>query len=117
MKEMVGYCGIICSNCPVYIATQTNSDSKRKQVAEMFTKQYGKEYTSDDINCDGCLSGDKRIFSFCHVCEIRKCGIEKKVENCALCISYPCQQLLSLFAQYPKARETLDAIRREHSTA
>jgi hypothetical protein len=116
MKEMVGYCGIICSNCPVYIATQTNSDSKRKQVAEMFTKQYGKEYTSNDINCDGCLSGDRRIFSFCHVCEIRKCGIEKKVENCALCISYPCQQLLSLFAKYPKARETLDAIRRERST-
>jgi len=44
MEKMIGYYGIICSDCPVLIATQKNDDAERKRVAEIFTKQYGKEH-------------------------------------------------------------------------
>jgi len=115
LERLVGYCGIICSECPVLMASQKNDDAERKRVAEIFTKQYGKEYKPEDINCDGCLSDTQRIFEYCNVCEIRKCGMEKKVKNCAYCSEYPCDKLSKLFSQYPKAKETLDEIKRELS--
>ena len=111
MEKMVGYCGIICSACPVSIATQKDDDAERKRVAEIFTKQYGKEYKPEDVNCDCCISDSPRIFSYCNICEIRKCGMEKKVKNCAYCSEYPCEKLSQLFSKYSKAKETLDEIR------
>jgi len=112
MEKMIGYCGIICSACPVLIATQKNDDAERKRVAEIFTNQYGKEYKPEDINCEGCTSDSSRIFSYCNVCEIRKCGREKYVKNCAYCPEYPCEKLSQLFSKYSKAEEILDEIRR-----
>jgi hypothetical protein len=114
MEKMVGYCGIVCSDCPVLMATRKNDDAERRRVAEVFTKQYEREYKPEDINCDGCLSDSPRIFSYCNVCEIRKCGKEKNVMNCASCADYPCEKLSKLFAGYSKAKETLDEIRREY---
>lgn len=111
MEKIIGYCGIICSECPVFIATQKNDDAERKHVAEIFTKQYGREYAPKDINCDGCLSQSGRIFSYCNICEIRKCGMIKNFVNCAHCAEYPCEKLSKLFAEYSKAKDTLDEIR------
>jgi hypothetical protein len=116
MEKMIGYCGIICSDCPVLTATQKNDDTERKRVAEIFTKQYGKEYKPEDINCDGCIGDSPRIFSYCNICEIRKCGREKNVKNCAHCPEYPCEKLSQLFSKYSKAKETLDEIKREVGT-
>jgi hypothetical protein len=111
MEKMIGYCGIICSDCPVLIATQKNDDAERRRVAEIFTKQYGTEYKPEAINCDGCLSDSPRIFSYCNLCNVRKCGREKHVENCAHCGNYPCEELFKVFAGYPKAKETLDNVK------
>lgn len=116
MDKMIGYCGIICSDCPVLIATKKDNDTERKQVAEMFTKQYGNEYKPKDINCDGCIGDSSRIFSYCSICEIRKCGREKEVKNCAYCAEYPCGRLSKLFSEYSKAKETLDEIKSELNT-
>jgi hypothetical protein len=114
MEKMVGCCGIVCSDCPVLVATRKSDDAERRRVAEIFTKQYGKEYKSEDINCDGCLSDSSQVFSYCNICEIRKCGKERSVANCGSCADYPCERLSKLFAEYSKAKETLDEIRREY---
>lgn len=42
-KKLIGYCGIVCSDCPVFIATRLNDDSERKKVAEVFNRQYREE--------------------------------------------------------------------------
>jgi len=110
MEEMIGYCGIICSHCPVLTATQKDDDAERKRVAGIFTKQYRKEYRTEDINCDGCVSDSSRIFSYCNDCEIRKCGRRRNFTNCAYCPEYPCEKLSRLFSEYPKAKETLDGV-------
>lgn len=112
MEKIIGCCGIICSDCPVLIATKKNDDSERRQVAQIFTKQYRRDYKPQDINCEGCLTDDQRIFSYCNICEIR-CGKEKNVRNCAFCTDYPCEKLSNLFAKYRKAKATLDETRRE----
>ena len=111
MEKIIGYCGIICSECPVFLATQKDDDEKRRMVAEMFTKQYGREYKAEDINCKGCTSDSSQIFHYCETCEIRKCARERKIENCAYCTDYPCENLSKIFASYPKAKETLDSIK------
>jgi hypothetical protein len=111
MERIIGCCGIICSDCPVLIAMQKNDDEERRRVAEIFTKQYGTEYKPEDINCDGCPSDSPRIFSYCNVCDVRKCGKEKNVQNCAYCGDYPCEKLSRVFAGYSKAKETLDSIK------
>lgn len=116
MEHVFGFCGIICSDCPVLLATQKNDATERKRVADLFTKQYGKEYKPEDIDCDGCTSNSQRVFSYCRLCGIRKCGMEKKVKNCAFCSEYPCEKLSELFAAYSKAKENLDGIRHEHGT-
>lgn len=114
VTRISGYCGIICSDCPVLLATQKNDNLERKKVADLFTRQYGEEYKPEDINCDGCTGNGQRVFRYCKLCGIRKCGMEKKIKNCAFCSEYHCEKLSELFGAYPKARENLDGIRREH---
>ncbi len=111
MEKTIGYCGIICLDCPVLVATRKDDDSERKRLAEIFTRQYGRTYQPEDINCDGCITDGQRLFSYCSLCEIRKCAREKAIENCAHCNDYPCGKLSKLFSQYSKAKETLDNLR------
>lgn len=111
MERIVAYCGIICSDCPAFKATQANDDVERRRVAELWTKQYGEEYRTEDINCDGCLTRGSRIFGHCKVCEIRKCAEERHVENCAYCEEYACEKLSRLFNIFKQAKEVLDEIR------
>jgi hypothetical protein len=111
MERIVSYCGITCSECPAFLATQKSDNTERKRVAELWTKEYGHEFKPSDINCDGCTSNSKRVFTYCTICGIRKCGTEKKVKNCAFCADYPCEKLSQVHAANTKAKETLNNIR------
>lgn len=35
MDKMIAFCGIVCSECPAFVATQKDDDAKRKEVAEL----------------------------------------------------------------------------------
>ena len=109
--KMIGYCGLICTECPAFLATQADDDSQRAQVAEMWAREYGGEFKPGDINCDGCLSQGERLFAHCKVCEIRNCAQGRRVENCAHCDDYACQRLVRFFAMVPGARMTLDQVK------
>lgn len=112
MEKQIAFCGINCVECPTFLATQENNDAKRKKVAELWSRAYQMQLEGKDINCDGCLSDNGRLFSHCKVCEIRKCGREKKVENCAYCDEYPCQKLNIFFASVPQGKVMLDEIKK-----
>ncbi|MDH5746362.1 MAG: DUF3795 domain-containing protein [Candidatus Bathyarchaeota archaeon] len=111
MEKMVAFCGIVCTDCKAFIATQENNDVKRREVAEASSKALGREIKSEEINCDGCLTMDGRHIGYCNICEIRKCGMEKDVENCAHCVEYNCEKLAEFFGQAPEAKKTLEEIR------
>ena len=55
METMVAYCGIMCSKCPVYLATQADDDKAREDVVKLWSKQYGMNIKPEDANYDGCL--------------------------------------------------------------
>jgi hypothetical protein len=110
MEKIIGFCGLICSACPAYLATQKDDDTERKEVAEMWSKEFNTSMSPEDINCDGCLS-DERVFHHCTVCNIRLCGKEKGILNCAYCDVYACEKLNGFFEVVPDAKKTLDQIR------
>jgi hypothetical protein len=112
MEKMIAYCGITCTDCGAFVATQNNDDAKRKEVAEQWTKEYHVDIKPEDINCDGCLSEAGTVFNYCNTCEVRKCGAERGVVNCAYCEDYACDKLEKFFQMAPMFRATLDEIRK-----
>ncbi len=44
MNEMISYCGLLCHECGAFIATLTNDNTKRAEVAAQWTKEYHKEF-------------------------------------------------------------------------
>ena len=111
MAEIVAYCGIVCTECPAYLATQRNSDEDRERVAETWSKEYASDIKPEQINCGGCLPGHSLYFSHCAECDIRACGIAKGVENCAFCEDYACDKLVHFFGYAEVAKSKLDEIR------
>lgn len=112
MDRMMAFCGLVCTECPAYLATMRDDDAERQRVADLWSKEFGGEFKASDINCDGCLSQGSRIFSYCSQCEIRSCGQERGVENCAHCEEYACEKLSGFTSKVPMARENLKGERK-----
>jgi len=114
MSEYISFCGISCHACPAYIATQEDSQLKRREVAEQWSAEFKMKVTPDDINCDGChaIQG-QRLSGHCLACTVRKCGQQKGVNNCALCSEYPCAVLDEVHKMIPIGKEVLEQIRQK----
>ncbi len=118
MNKTIAYCGLLCSSCPIHLATLEKNASqqlkKRQSIAELCTKQYGIILNPEDVNdCDGCRADTGRIFSGCLNCEIRKCAIRKHLTSCAFCHEYVCHTLEKHFQLDPGAKDNLDKIRQQ----
>jgi len=112
MNEMIAFCGSGCQECEAFLATRNDDDEKRAEIAQLWSKQYNADIKPEDINCDGCKSVGDRHFNYCNVCEIRKCGMERGVEDCAYCNDYSCERLEKFFEIAPDNKKRLDAITR-----
>jgi len=111
MERLIAYCGLVCSECQAYIATQKDDDAERAKVAETWSKEYGSDIKPENINCDGCRSEGNRHLAYCNICEIRLCGVDREVINCAYCMDYPCEKLENFFKMAPQAKTTLESIK------
>jgi len=112
MEKMIAYCGLICSECPAFIATQKNDYEEKVKVAKTWSEMYKSEIKPEDINCDGCLAATERHVVYCSICETRKCASEKNLKNCAYCDDYPCSKLNEFFNMAPEAKNNLEEIRK-----
>jgi len=110
MERITAFCGLICNECPAYLATQNDDDAERRLVAKMWSEEYDTGISPEEINCDGCL-GNERVFRHCNVCEIRSCSKEKGLFNCGYCDDYPCELLMKFFELVPDAKEVLDEVK------
>ena len=111
MEKMIAFCGTACTECPAFLATKNDDNTERKRIAELWSKQYNADIKPEGINCEGCLSDGGITFSYCKVCEIRKCGQEKNLKNCAYCSEYICEKLNQFFEMAPDAKTTLEDIK------
>ena len=111
-KKIIAKCGIVCSACPAYIATQKNDDALRAETAKKWSEMFKSDIKAADINCDGCPTESQRLFGYCTTCDIRKCARDKKLATCASCPDYACEKLDKFLAQAPEARKVLEELRK-----
>jgi hypothetical protein len=111
MDKLIGHCGIVCSECPAYIATKTDDEKLRAETAEAWSKAYGAELKPEHINCVGCTVEEGAHIGHWDECNIRTCSSAKGLSNCAGCADYACENLEKFFGMVPAAKETLDSVR------
>ena len=49
--------------------------------------EHGANFTPEAVNCVGCRVEGAHI-GHCDVCTVRKCAMEKDVENCFVCTAF-----------------------------
>ena len=109
MDPMIACCGLTCTECPAYLATQANDDEMRAKTAEMWSKFFKVTVAPETINCTGCSSDGVR-FSHCDDCEIRTCAAGHNLANCGLCDDFACAKLDFIFKASLAAKELLEKI-------
>ena len=112
-KKKLAMCGLDCAACPAFLAYRTNDQALRVKTAAEWSKAFKVELAPEAINCVGCLKTKGVLFSHCRECDIRKCGLARKVSNCALCPEYSsCQKIAKFIAGAPPAKANLEEVRR-----
>lgn len=111
MDKMISKCGLICTECPAFIAYNTDNEELREKTAEQWSKMYNATILPEAVNCVGCQVDEGTLFHHCTVCEIRKCARSKKVETCVDCDEYKCERITEFFGWVPEAEKILDEMR------
>ena len=87
-------CGDDCSFCPRYNATLNKDEHKLREIAILWKKIGWRKNIDppETLACHGCDT-------FNGTCEynVRECCIEKHIENCGKCESYPCDRIENAF--------------------
>ncbi len=107
--RMMSVCGVLCSDCPAYLARSTGIAYQRR-VADAWHRIYGLSEAAENITCGGCLGPDSTLFHTSRGCEARRCCQDKGLSTCAECAEVACEQLeraQSVWDGVPKLASTL----------
>jgi hypothetical protein len=114
VDKIIAYCGLNCSGCPAYVATQSGDPAELERVAAEWREAFNMaDITAESVICDGCLASAAdggRLSGYCATCAIRACAVERGVVNCAHCAGYPCDNLTGFWVHAPEAQATLEQI-------
>jgi len=113
MERIIAACGLICSECPAYLAFLNDDDQLRLKTSREWSEMYGAEIPPEAINCSGCMEEGIKI-SHCDECKTRQCAIIKHIGNCAECVLYPCEMIEKFHQNMPEAKKTLDSLVQNH---
>ncbi len=109
MDKIIAKCGLICSECEAFQATQKDDAKALAEVAAKWTKLYNHDFTAESVVCDGCQAVEGRLSVYAReVCGIRQCCVERRIGNCYYCEVYPCEMLEKFFELVPEARSNLE---------
>jgi hypothetical protein len=112
MDNMIAYCGLVCTDCEAYIATQADDLAALERMAAKAREQFNAPHiTVESAMCDGCLGDEGHKGGYCFECQVRACAMGRGMINCAHCDDYACETLEAFFGMAPHARTTLDGIR------
>jgi hypothetical protein len=93
---MIASCGLVCSDCEAYTATQAGDMEK---LAKLAVKWGGdKNLSAEDMFCDGCTS--TRPYKNTLNCVVRNCVQDKGIKMCSQCSDYACDKLEGLWKGY-----------------
>ena len=112
MSKMMGYCGIDCTGCPAFVATQSGDPAELAKVAKQWAEQFKAPITPESVECYGCGQTEKAVSVYCKsMCAIRNCAQPKNIESCADCKDYGCKTLSDFIVHVPQAKEYLESRR------
>ena len=111
MDKLQAPCGLICSECESYRATQANDAQAIRRIAREWSDTFGRELDPDYIWCDGCMADSARKCGYVSTCDVRTCAVRRGLESCAHCGDYVCERLEGFFKMAPQVRDNLEAIR------
>ncbi len=112
MPRMTAYCGLDCSSCPTFVATQNDDDAARAQTAAYYSEKFGFDLKPEEINCDGCKSEGGKLIGYCRLCDIRRCCSGRGLDNCAICSDQPCQNLIKFHQFSSEAKACFEALKK-----
>ncbi len=96
MTINIAKCGCDCFNCPTYRDNVTTIE-ERKICSSGWEKYLDMKLSPEKLRaCDGCSISDDERKTYYLNCKIRKCAIINKMDNCAYCKGYPCDELLKI---------------------
>jgi hypothetical protein len=110
VSQLVGMCGLVCSECSAFKATQAGDAAAIAKVAEEWSQQYGGTFSPESVWCDGCTTAGRKC-GHCGECDIRACGVERGLTTCAECGDYRCEKISRFLQSVPSAEQTLEARR------
>ena len=111
--RLISACGLVCSECDAYLASQADDAAAVERVAAKWSEQFGASIPPEAVWCDGCMTGGERVCGHAGECTIRACVVERRLGNCAGCDDYVCgklEEFLTMAAE-TGARETLESLR------
>ncbi|MGE5559627.1 MAG: DUF3795 domain-containing protein [Chloroflexota bacterium] len=85
-------CGLICAECPAFIATRTDDTATLLKCGHAWGQSYGREITADEVKCDGCRASGRK-WLFCRDCALANCEKSSQFDSCAHCPDYPCAKV------------------------
>ena len=97
MTKIIAPCGINCSDCAAYKATQADDWEKLAEIAVQWSDEDTK-YEAEQMICDGCLG--ERLNVYCATCSGRACALDKGYTVCSQCSDYSCEKLENLWRTF-----------------
>lgn len=97
-------CGLVCSRCDAYRATEANDPAKLELVAAHWRKiNHCDDIKAEYLPCEGCMNEGGRKSFFCeNLCEVRRCALENGVKVCSECPKYPCETVTAFHSAMPE---------------
>lgn len=90
-EEILTLCGFRCDLCPAYEKNVRGVEDLRA-VRSGWRKYFGFDIPEDRIACAGCMNEGRHADADCPV---RPCVLERKMNTCADCPDFGCENLKS----------------------
>ena len=103
----IAYCGLDCSKCIGFIATQSGNKEELAKVAKAWSIQFNADVKPEHVICDGCKSSGRKSWHCENSCKIRACCIGKKIDTCVECRIYPCEDIAFVLDNASEAKDNL----------
>lgn len=111
--SLLGYCGIYCGSCDIYVSCKTGDSAKQQEIADWLKRYHDADCPAEEIRCSGCHGPLEEHWSV--ACKVRICAVERGVVTCADCDDYEnCHTLETFYrgGDYASARRNLERIRK-----
>jgi hypothetical protein len=109
-ERIIARCGLICSECPAYIATKDGDEQKIAETAAMWSKMYNAEVKPEYVWCDGCALPGRKC-GHCAECDVRACAESKGMDNCGFCNELSeCATINNFFQLAPGSKIVIEEV-------